>query len=81
MTRVARAGLVSALVVSFLSIDVGAVLARPGIHAVITAAEIGEVPIIPMRQESLPAFKPYLQPVIARDKVRLAPYLHFPMKT
>src|SRR5437763_7384862 len=52
------------------SIDEGAVLARPGIHAVITAAEIGEVPIIPMRQESLPAFKPYLQPVIARDKVR-----------
>ena len=52
------------------SIGVGAVLARPGIHAVITAADIGEVPIIPMRQESLAAFKPYLQPVIARDKVR-----------
>jgi aerobic carbon-monoxide dehydrogenase large subunit len=52
------------------SIDVSAALARPGVHAVITAADIGEVPIITMRQELLPAFEAYQQPVIARDKVR-----------
>ena len=52
------------------SIDARAALARPGVHAVITAADIGEVPVITMRQELLPAFKPYQQPVIARDKVR-----------
>ena len=39
-------------------------------HAVITAADIGRVPTIPLRQESLAAFKPYQQPVIAHDKVR-----------
>ncbi len=52
------------------SIDVNAALARPGVHAVITAADIGEVPVITMRQELLPAFEAYQQPVIARDKVR-----------
>ena len=52
------------------SIDASAALARPGVHAVITAADIGEVPVIPMRQELLPAFAPYQQPVIARGKVR-----------
>src|ERR1700710_864887 len=44
---------------------------RPGVHAVITAADLGEaIPVIPMRQEPLPALKAYLQPVIAHDKVR-----------
>jgi carbon-monoxide dehydrogenase large subunit len=52
-------------------IDASAALARPGVHAVITAAEIGEnVPVIPLRLANLPEFKPYLQPVIAKDKVR-----------
>ncbi len=46
------------------SIDASAALARPGVHAVITAAEIGAViPTIPLRQESSPAFKPFEQPV------------------
>ena len=38
------------------AIDVGAARARPGVHAVITAAEIGAaMPTIPLRQEVLPA--------------------------
>ena len=52
------------------SIDTAAARARPGVHAVITAADIGEVPTIPLRQEPLPASKRYEQPVIAVDKVR-----------
>jgi aerobic carbon-monoxide dehydrogenase large subunit len=53
------------------SIDATAARARPGVHAVITAAEIGErVPTIPMRQEPLPALRQYEQPVIAQGKVR-----------
>ncbi|MCX7313012.1 MAG: xanthine dehydrogenase family protein molybdopterin-binding subunit [Hyphomicrobiales bacterium] len=42
----------------------------PGVRAVITAQDIGEIPVITMRQELLPEFKPYQQPVIAGDKVR-----------
>src|SRR5947209_16387519 len=43
------------------SIDTGAARARPGVHAIITAADIGDpVPVIPMRQEPLPALKLYL---------------------
>src|ERR671931_676965 len=53
------------------SIDVAAARPRPGVHAVITAAEIGTaIPTIPLRQDSSPAFKPFEQPVIAYDKVR-----------
>ena len=36
------------------SIDTKAARARPGVHAVITAADIGDVPNIPLRQEPLP---------------------------
>src|SRR5262245_25361185 len=53
------------------SIGPRAALARPGVHAVITAADIGAaIPTIPLRQESSPAFKPFEQPVIAHRKVR-----------
>jgi carbon-monoxide dehydrogenase large subunit len=52
------------------TIDVSAALKRPGVRAVITAKDIGEIPVITMRQELLPEFKPYQQPVIAGDKVR-----------
>src|SRR6185436_7993471 len=52
-------------------IDVSAARAMPGVHAVMTAADIGEnVPIIPLRLANLPEFKNYLQPVIASGKVR-----------
>src|SRR5262249_1182923 len=54
------------------AIDAGAARARPGVRAVISAAEIvreiGEVPRIPMRQEPLPALNGYLQPVIAPER-------------
>src|ERR1700716_580336 len=47
------------------SIDVSAALARPVVHAVVTAADIrallGDIPTIPLRQESSPAFKPFEQ--------------------
>jgi CO/xanthine dehydrogenase Mo-binding subunit len=52
------------------SIDTKAACARPGVRVVITAADIGEVPKIPLRQEPLPQLKRYEQPVIAHDKVR-----------
>ena len=57
------------------SIDPSAARAMPGVHAVMTAADIGQacsnqVPVIPLRLANLPEFKGYLQPVIARDKVR-----------
>jgi carbon-monoxide dehydrogenase large subunit len=52
------------------SIDTAAARARPGVHAVITAADIGKVPNIPLRQEPMPQLKRYEQPVIATDKVR-----------
>jgi carbon-monoxide dehydrogenase large subunit len=54
-----------------LSIDTAAARARPGVYAVITAADIGAtIPTIPLRQDSSPVFKPFEQPVIAQDKVR-----------
>jgi carbon-monoxide dehydrogenase large subunit len=52
------------------AIDGHGALKRAGVRAVFTAADIGDVPVITMRQELLPEFKPYQQPVIARDKVR-----------
>ena len=56
------------------SIDTTAALARTGVHAVITVADVraalGAVPEIPLRQEQMPAFKPHEQPVIAHGKVR-----------
>jgi carbon-monoxide dehydrogenase large subunit len=53
------------------SIDVSAALEIPGVQAVITAKDMpGGPPIIPMRLQPLPEFKPFVQPVIAYDKVR-----------
>ncbi len=53
------------------AIDAAAARARPGVRAVITAAEIGgDIPVIPLRLANLPECKPYFQPVIASDKVR-----------
>src|ERR1043166_2552543 len=42
----------------------------PGVRAVITAAEIGAVPTIPLRLLPLPGTERFLQPVIAADRVR-----------
>ncbi len=52
------------------AVGTAAARALPGVHAVITAGDIGDVPVITMRQELLPQFEPYQQPAIARDKVR-----------
>src|SRR5579883_1781689 len=56
------------------AIDTAAARARPGVHAVITPAELGTnlgtMPLIPQRLDVLPAFKPYQQPVLADRKVR-----------
>ena len=52
------------------SIDTAAARARPGVHAVITAADIGEIPTIPLRHDPLPSSMRYVQPIIAADKVR-----------
>ena len=53
------------------SIDIAAAKTRPGVHAVITAADMGErVPVVPMRLQPMPEFEPFAQPVMARDKVR-----------
>ena len=53
------------------SIDAAAALALPGVHAVISAAQIGSpVPRIPIRLQPLPVLEPYHQPVIAERKVR-----------
>jgi carbon-monoxide dehydrogenase large subunit len=54
-----------------ISIDASAALNVPGVHSVITGADMpGGPPIIPMRLQPLPEFKPFEQPVIAHDKVR-----------
>jgi Aldehyde oxidase and xanthine dehydrogenase, a/b hammerhead domain len=52
------------------AIDPTPALAIGGVHALITAAEIGAVPRIPLRLQASPATEPFCQPVIARDRVR-----------
>ncbi len=52
------------------AIDAAAALARPGVHAVITAADIGKVPTIPLRHDPTPKIRRFEQPVIANGKVR-----------
>jgi carbon-monoxide dehydrogenase large subunit len=53
------------------SIDTARALAIPGVHSVITAADLGHpVPRVPMRLQPLPQFEPFAQPVIAHAKVR-----------
>jgi carbon-monoxide dehydrogenase large subunit len=52
-------------------IEMAAALAMPGVHAVFTAADIGdEVPTIPVRLAPMPAFNSFVQPVVATGKVR-----------
>src|SRR6516225_3338184 len=51
------------------AIDPKPALTIAGVHAVITAAEIGTVPKIPLRLQPSSATEPFCQPVIARDRV------------
>jgi carbon-monoxide dehydrogenase large subunit len=54
-----------------VSIDTSEALRISGVHAVITAKDMpGGPPIVPMRLQPLPEFKPFEQPVIADGKVR-----------
>jgi aerobic carbon-monoxide dehydrogenase large subunit len=56
-----------------VSIDASAAVKLPGVHAVLAAEDIGEtVPTIPLRLAPLAGLDKYLQPVIARGKVRYA---------
>ncbi|MGB6938902.1 MAG: xanthine dehydrogenase family protein molybdopterin-binding subunit [Xanthobacteraceae bacterium] len=55
------------------ALDTLAALRIPGVHAVITAADIGDtIPVIPLRLAPIEGLDKYLQPVIAHDKVRYA---------
>ena len=53
------------------AVDATRALAHPGVHAVITAADLGaNVPRIPLRLQPLPELEPFHQPMLAHDKVR-----------
>ncbi len=56
-------------------IDASAALALPGVHAVITGADVaracgGAVPRVPLRLQPLECMEPYRQPAIVADRVR-----------
>jgi aerobic carbon-monoxide dehydrogenase large subunit len=58
---------------NIVSIDASAALKLPGVHAVLTADDIdGTIPTIPLRLAPLAGLDKYLQPIIARGKVRYA---------
>src|SRR5579884_2838736 len=53
------------------SIDVSRARSLPGVHSVITAADLGApTPRVPMRLQPMPELEAFGQPVMARDKVR-----------
>ena len=53
------------------SIDVSRAQKMPGVHGVVTAADLGNpTPRVPMRLQPMPEFAAFGQPVMARDKVR-----------
>ena len=53
------------------AVDVTRAQRLPGVHGVITAADLGDpLPLVPMRLQPLPEFAAFAQPVMARDKVR-----------
>jgi carbon-monoxide dehydrogenase large subunit len=74
----ARAGMLHAAILRssvahgrIRAIDTAAARALPGVHAVLTAADIGApVPRVPMRLQPMPEFARFGQPVIAESKVR-----------
>ena len=75
---IAPAGLLHAAIVRspvahgrIRSIDLRAATACPGVEAIFTAADIGDViPTIPIRLAPIKGLERFVQPVIARDKVR-----------
>jgi carbon-monoxide dehydrogenase large subunit len=55
---------------SIKGIDSRQALARPGIHAILTASDLDEVPLIPIRVGSTPTLEGRRQPVLANEHVR-----------
>src|SRR5262249_59506192 len=53
-----------------IAVDISAAIALPGVRAVITANDMGEVPRIPLRLLPLPGTERFLQPVIADGRIR-----------
>ncbi len=51
-------------------IDTREAAALPGVHAIITASDLDEVPRVPLRLAPMPEYQAFLQPVIAHDRVR-----------
>jgi carbon-monoxide dehydrogenase large subunit len=52
-------------------IDISGALSVPGVHAVITARDLGAtMPRVPLRLQPLPALEPFHQPMLAHQKVR-----------
>jgi carbon-monoxide dehydrogenase large subunit len=73
----ARAGMLHAAILRssvahgrIRAIDAAAARALAGVHCVLTAADIGRVPRVPMRLQPMPEFARFGQPVIAESKVR-----------
>jgi len=52
------------------AIDTAAALATPGVVAVWTSGEVNDFPPIGLREGDVPHLAPYLQPVLARGRVR-----------
>jgi carbon-monoxide dehydrogenase large subunit/6-hydroxypseudooxynicotine dehydrogenase subunit gamma len=52
------------------SIDAGEARALPGVVAVLTAEDVAGIPPIPLRLDFGIDLDPYLQPVLARDRIR-----------
>ncbi len=53
------------------SVDASRAMALPGVHSVVTAANIpGEIPLVPLRLMPMKELEPLGQPAFARDKVR-----------
>ncbi len=53
------------------SVDVSRAQKMPGVHGVVTAADLGDpMPRVPMRLQPMPEFAAFAQPVMAREKVR-----------
>ena len=72
-----RPGLIHAVILrssyahgKIVKLAVGAAAAMPDVVGIVTAAEIGAVPKIPLRMEPLPELARFSQPVIAVNKVR-----------
>jgi carbon-monoxide dehydrogenase large subunit/6-hydroxypseudooxynicotine dehydrogenase subunit gamma len=53
-----------------LNIELDAARAAPGVAAVWTASDLGDLPPIPFRETSIRGLGPYRQPALARDFVR-----------